>query len=229
MISQGQDDLRAASAIRQGSTKKRKVEDIDSGVEDASNQVRWENLFRELQAERITKAEELLHAHVRECEEREKLMRSYNQELESENQALRSKLATEPEQQQQLQELQTQLKDLQSKLSVQNATIQAYQKLTGTTLSNVCVNDEDDIKHFLECECTVQNTESKTTTRFQISTVFSSDKANEEDTRGAILKYRSLENPHQLPEFLHEEIEFESSQLPPLLQNVLRGMFPEED
>ena len=43
-----------------------------------------------------------------------------------------------------------------------------------------------------------------------------------------LLKYQPLENPERLPDFLHEEIEFESTELPPLLQNVLRGIFPEE-
>lgn len=201
--------------------KKRKVEDTDGEVQESRDQNDWEKLFKELQAERVTKAEELLHSYVRESEEREKLMRSYNQDLEAENQVLRSKLSSQPEQHQQLQDLKKQLEDLQSKLSNQTATIQVYEKLTATT---VTVNDNNREHQNMDCDCTVLNPDTKGTTKFRISTVSEGGAGQLE-----ILKFSPLENPQPLPEFLQEEIEFPSSQLPPLLQNVLRGMYPDED
>jgi hypothetical protein len=126
------------------SAKKRKSTDISGTVDfdnDKENNASkdWEKLFHELQAERVTKAEALLYAHVRESEERERLMRSYNQELENANQQLRAAKSNTPEQEHREQELENQVQALQTKVAQQNATIRAYQQLTGTTLSNVRV------------------------------------------------------------------------------------------
>jgi len=188
-------------------------------------QKNWEQLFNELQAERVTKAEALLYAYTRESEERERLMRSYNQELEHENQKLKSQASEDGQQKQAIQDLQSRVEEFEKTVSNQTATIRAYQQLTGTTLSNV-----EGIQNELHCDCTVANPETKTSTKFRISTVSSSntDETSEDAAPSSLLRYQPLENPDPLPEFLHEEIEFESSQLPPLLQNLLSGIFPDE-
>jgi hypothetical protein len=254
------------------SDKKRKVTGVNGTVDDleddkenkASNTSTkdWEELFHALQAERVTKAEALLHAYVRESEERESLMRSYNQELENANQKLRATKSNSPEQNHQReQELQNQVQALQSQVAQQDATIRAYQQLTGTTLSNIRVppklesetknstdqtatglannskeGESNSIHGTLDCVCTVQNTETNVKTKFRISTVpavLISGEAEDNKKHAAVapsfLKYQSLENNEPLPDFLQEEIEFESTQLPQLMQNVLRGIFPEDE
>jgi hypothetical protein len=234
------------------SAKKRKSTDMsgtaDDNDTDKENNLSkdWEKLFHAIQAERVTKAEALLHAHVRESEERERLMRTYNQELENANQALRAAKSNAPEQEHRERELENQVQALQAKVAKHDATIRAYQQLTGATLSIVGVppklesetNSIDQTttgqvnKCVLDYVCTVQNSETNVKTKFRISTV-SAVQSGEDKKRAAeaptILKYESLENNEPLPDFLREEIEFESTQLPQLLQNVLRGIFPEEE
>ncbi|CAB9507133.1 expressed unknown protein [Seminavis robusta] len=246
---------------QQLSWKKRKSADGIDYNDDKDNNQDWETLFYALQRERVTQAEALLQAHTRESEEREKLMRTYNQELESENNTLRGQAAKAGEQLQRQQELETQLQQLQDRLSQQEATIHAYQQLTGATLSNVQLpqqtddkknkeksptsgddeeeeastdKKEDEPSQELDFVCCVKNPETKVATKFRISTVPSTEETMTEEQQstepaGTILKYAMLENPKHLPEFLQGEIEFESTQLPPLLQNVLRGIFPEEE
>jgi hypothetical protein len=244
------------------SDKKRKSEDISVTVDvednDKENQASndWQKLFHALQAQRETKAEALLYEYVRESEERERLMRTYNQELENANQQLRAAQSNSNEKERE-QELQNQVQALQAKVAHQDATIRAYQQLTGTTLSNIRVptilqsetNSGDPTtglvntnsntaetnanKSTLDCVCTVENPETKVKTKFRISAVSPVLTGDEEDDKEAealsFLKYESLENNEPLPDFLRAEIEFESTQLPQLLQNVLRGIFPEEE
>lgn len=232
-------------------SKKRKVTDISNYNHDEQPETTmktstadpttattdWETLFKALQAERVTKAEALLYAYRQESEEREKLMRSYNLELEDENQKLKSELTAKAEQTQQFQDLENQVQQLQTTMESQAVTIQAFQKFTGATLSNFASSDKNDTtKHdSLNCDCTVTNPETKVMTKFRITTVSSNaaaknltDENGDDNKQDTLLKYQILENPTPLPEFLHEEIEFESSQLPPLLQNVLAGIFPDE-
>ena len=218
----------------------------------------WEQLYKELAAERVTKPEQLFYAYRRESEEREKLMRSYNHDLENDNQALKSQLANSTEQKQTIQTLQNQLAEGKATISNQAATIRAFQQMTGATLSNVhevaTSNDERAAAHEIGYDCTMENKNPhsrKARTKFRISVVGrvpvpvdhhqqpqqqqkeeendnEASEASDKTTTTTLLKYQPLENPQPLPEFLHEEIEFESTELPPLLQNVLRGIFPEE-
>ena len=45
-----------------------------------------------------------------------------------------------------------------------------------------------------------------------------------------MLKYEPIGQPAStLPEFLHSAIEFDLFQTPALMQNVLHGMFPDDD
>ena len=214
----------SASPIRQSSCKKRKtitssVSTINHEKENNQNeQSNWEQLYHQLKAERVTKAESLLYAYQEESEEREQLMRSYNQELEQDNKRLKRGALIVSQQKQQIQDLQKQMQELKALQAKQETTIGIYRAMTGATLSNLPNNNQ------LDCDCTFTNPETKVTTTFRLSTV-QKDPAPEQ----AILKYTPLENPQPLPSFLHEEIEFESTQLPPLLQNVLRGIFPEDE
>jgi flagellar motility protein MotE (MotC chaperone) len=215
------------------SSKKRKM--CNSSCSDEvrdDGQTDWENLFKALQAERVTKAEALMYAYRRESEEREKLMRAYNQELEHDNKKLKDEISRVDEQKIQIQELQKQVEELKSTTAEQGAVIRIYKSFTGATFSNFTVSED---KHkALDCDCTVKNPETKFETKFRISTVSAdgnnADGQNEETAEGMeILKYQPLKSQEILPDFLHGEIEFQSSQLPPLLQNILRGIFPDEE
>jgi len=211
------------------------------------NQKNWEQLYHELAEERITKPEQLFYAYRRESEERENLMREYNQELEQENRDLKSQLADHSQQEKNSERLQKEVNDLRAAVFHQKATIQAFKQMTGTTLSNVQVTGDDTNCIPIGYDCTTENQHSKTKThtKFRISVVENGTVSSTMDIHNAssappppppttttttttLLKYQPLENPESLPEFLHEEIEFESTELPPLLQNVLRGIFPED-
>lgn len=218
----------------------------------------WEQLYKELAAERITKPEQLFYAYRQESQERETLMRDYNQDLENDNKKLKASLADHTEQKQTVQNLKNQLAEKDATLSHQAATIRAYQQMTGATLSNIqqVAGIHDAEPNDIGYDCTMENKNPgshNARTKFRISVVGKipldtdpsepqkpgeqqqqqttkepSEKSPTSTAMTTLLKYQPLENPEHLPDFLHEEIEFESTELPPLLQNVLRGIFPEE-
>lgn len=245
----------SSMAAAMESLKKRKMNknNGDNNYSDSTPR-NWEQLYNDLAAERLTKPEQLFYAYRQESEEREKLMRDYNQDLENDNQRLKSSLASNTELKQTIQNLQNELAEGQATLSRQAATIRAYQQMTGATLSNIQeAASSNGAPNDIGYDCIMENKNpgsSNARTKFRISVVgkisveadlqepkpTSSESQKEpsetsRDTTTAtttLLKYQPLENPERLPDFLHEEIEFESTELPPLLQNVLRGIFPEE-
>lgn len=198
------------------SSKKRKAIEYTQKGTDADN-LNWEKLYKELVAERVTQAESLLNAYRQESDERENLMRSYNQELEQDNKRLKSELSQVEQLKQQIHLLEKQLENERTKSARQDAMIDLYQALTGATISNLTESDN------MQCDVVFTNQETKVSTKCSISTV-----QGRPSDGPPLLRYKPIENPNPLPEFLRQEIEFDKTQLPPLLQNILRGIFPEE-
>jgi hypothetical protein len=87
-----------------------------------------------------------------------------------------------------------------------------YQLLTGTSISNVSKK-----KGSKSCDCTIRNSETKRASKFRLSPL-------SKET----MRFEPISHAEHLPSFLHQAIDFEISQCPALLQNILSGMFPEE-
>ena len=141
---------------------------------------------------------------------------------------------------------------------LKEATIQAYQQLTGATLINIRIPTRSELETTTSMDqigpATVAdnqkaetnkerhirlhlygtNPETMVKTEFSISSVpiavIGGKQDKMEDIEAAtVSQYHPLEINTSLPDFLQEETEFESTQLPQLLQNVLCAIFPEED
>lgn len=162
----------------------------------------WKNMAVSLQQQRATEAEAQLTAFAQESEKREESLKAYIHHLETQ-----IKEASSEEK-----------KGMQATIDKQAKEIALYQVLTGTSLCNV-----DPSKH-VACDCTVTNSEDKKTTKFRL------DSSETGEQTEMMIKYEPIGKPDaSLPEFLYHAIEFEASQAPALMQNVLKGMFPDEE
>lgn len=169
----------------------------------------WKRQFYALQQQRVTEAEAQLHAFAEESEKRELALKSYIHHLETQVNAgndLKEKCG-------ETKDMGKEIEGMQAMIKAQRKEIELYQILTGTTISYVDASTQ------VSCDCTVTNKETKQSTSFRL-----------ESTTDDMIEYGPIGKPDaSLPEFLHNVIEFEPSQAPVLMQNVLKGIFPEED
>ena len=198
----------------------------------------WKQLFMSLQQERVTAIESQLISFMEDSEKREDALKNYIRHLESDLKHANMSLEVSQSQTTDLVELQEklngaddrmetmsaevdQLKDdieakdavcrlLGSKLMDREDEIEMYKLLTHTDVSR---GEQDSI------ECCVMNPIKEISTKFRLSKV--------EDEK--MMKYEPVENPEILPAFLHEAIEFETADCPSLIQNILKGVFPDEE
>jgi len=193
-------------------------------------------MFYSLQNQRVTEAEEQLHAFAEESETREESLKAYIHHLEThvkdlkENRSqetgrkeMEEMQATMNSQKKELDEMKVTLKETRKEVEGMQATVESQKKeielhrlLTGTTFTNV------DASKQVSCDVTVKNSETNKSTKFRLESL--------EDNETPMIKYEPIgKADSSLPEFLHDAIEFDTSQAPALMQNVLQGMFPDED
>ena len=169
----------------------------------------WKNMFYSLQKQRMTEAEAQLYAFSEESEKREETLKAYIHHLETQVTELKEMYKDSDEWKKKMEGMQVATKKLEKE-------IELHRQLTGATLSNVNASKQ------VSCDCTVSNPETKKTTTFRLT----SCQGNETP----MIKYEPIGKPDEsLPSFLHGAIEFDASQAPALMQNVLKGMFPDED
>lgn len=172
----------------------------------------WKNMFYSLQQQRVTAAEEQLYAFSEESERREEALKSYSLHLETQVNELKEKCGDSEEKKKEME-------GMQATIESQNKESALYRVLTGITVDNI------DASKQVSCDCTVTNPETKRSTKFRL--VSSSETSSSET---AMIKYEPVGKPDSsLPAFLQNAIEFDTSQAPALMQNVLKGMFPDED
>jgi predicted RNase H-like nuclease (RuvC/YqgF family) len=170
----------------------------------------WKNMFYSLQQQRVTEVEAQLYAFSEESEKREESLKAYIHHLETQVTELKETV-------QESQEKAKEMEGMQVTMEKQEKEIELHRILTGTTLSKV------DATKQVSCDCSVTNPETKKSTSFRLT-------STEGNEAGIMIKYEPVGKPDSsLPAFLHEAIEFDSSQTPALMQNVLKGMFPDED
>lgn len=217
-----------------------KLDDNDSNGDTVDTETHWRKLFMNLQQERVTAAERNLYLFMQESEKREETLKNYIHHLESDLGKQKEALELSEQQTKQVSELQERIDELvnqqqvadksleaaatqleeykesdkaqQSDLDQQDAEISMYKLLTGTTVHWNGKSEEP-------MECCVTNPTSKVSTKFQL--------CKSDDPK--MMKFVPVENVKPLPDFLHQAIEFETDECPALMQNILKGVFPEEE
>jgi hypothetical protein len=162
----------------------------------------------------VTAAEAQLQALTEEGIARERALKNYAHHLEGENAALKARLSsndrttsTGPSN-----AGNSEVVRLSAALQEKDALVSMYQLLTGTSISNVSKK-----KGSKSCDCTIRNSETKRASKFRLSPL-------SKET----MRFEPISHAEHLPSFLHQAIDFEISQCPALMQNILSGMFPEE-
>ena len=166
----------------------------------------WQEMFWSLKKERVTEAEAQLHAFALESEKREESLKTYIHHLETQVNDLKEALERSEQMSKEADEMRTTIQKLQHQISL-------HQTLTAATLSNI---DESKV---VSCDCLITNPENKQSTSFRLTT---------SEKEASIIQYEPLSNFASLPEFLHEAIEFDITQTPALMQNILKSMFPDD-
>jgi chromosome segregation ATPase len=198
----------------------------------------WKRLFMSLQQERVTVVERQLFSFMEESEKREDSLKNYICHLESDLVEARKSLLLSQGQATALVELQEKLDDTQMRMQTMRAEIMRLQDQleakdrANSHLKAQLTNLDDDVQMYKlliqtevtrgvegSIECCVTNTIKEITTKFRLS--------NLEDDK--MMMYEPLENPKPLPVFLQQAIEFERADCPALIQNILKGVFPEEE
>jgi chromosome segregation ATPase len=176
-------------------------------------------MFWSLRRERETEAEAQLQAFAAESEKREESLmtlvhhleiqvKNIKEELEKSEQVGKEALEASKLVNQEADELRTTTQKQQHEITM-------YRTLTGTTLFNI------DASKDVAFDCLVVNQESKQSASFRLE---SSEK------EASFIKYAPRSQPNaSLPVFLREAIEFDVTQAPALMQNVLKSMFPDDD
>ena len=167
----------------------------------------WQEMFWSLKRERVTEAEAQLHAFAMESEKREESLKSYIHHLETQVNDLKEALERSEQVSKKADEMRTTIQNLQHEISL-------HRTLTAATLTNIDASKE------VACDCLINNLESKQSTSFRLT---SSEK------EASLIQYEPLSNFASLPEFLHEAIEFDVTQAPALMQNILKSRFPDDD
>ncbi len=140
-----------------------------------------------------------IDAFASESEKRELSLKSYIRHLETQVEDLKEQESSDNGK-----EMERMLETIEE----QKREIRMHEILTGTIVSNVAGD--------ASCDVSVKNEEAKRSTSFRLQV-------------GELIKYEPTGKPDpSLPDFLHNAIEFEPSQAPVLLQNVLQAVFPEE-
>ena len=140
-----------------------------------------------------------IDAFASESEKRELSLKSYIRHLETQVEDLKEQESSDNGK-----EMERMLETIEE----QKREIRMHEILTGTIVSNVTGD--------ASCDVSVKNEEAKRSTSFRLQV-------------GELIKYEPIGKPDpSLPDFLHNAIEFEPSQAPVLLQNVLQAVFPEE-
>lgn len=140
-----------------------------------------------------------IDAFASESEKRELSLKSYIRHLETQVEDLKEQESSDNGK-----EMERMLETIEE----QKREIRMHEILTGTIVSNVAGD--------ASCDVSVKNEEAKRSTSFRLQV-------------GELIKYEPIGKPDpSLPDFLHNAIEFEPSQAPVLLQNVLQAVFPEE-
>jgi hypothetical protein len=140
-----------------------------------------------------------IDAFASESEKRELSLKSYIRHLETQVEDLKEQESSDNGK-----EMERMLETIEE----QKREIRMHEILTGTIVSNVTGAGS--------CDVSVKNEEAKRSTSFRLQV-------------GELIKYEPIGKPDpSLPDFLHNAIEFEPSQAPVLLQNVLQAVFPEE-
>jgi hypothetical protein len=198
----------------------------------------WKRLFMSLQQERVTVVERQLFSFMEESEKREDSLKNYICHLESDLVEARKSLHLSQSQTTALVELQEKLDDTEIRLQTvraENTRLQDQLDSKDRTNSLLkaqirCLNDEVHIYKLLiqtevargtegSIECCVTNNVKEIATKFRLSKV--------EDDK--MLMYEPIENPKPLPSFLQQAIEFERVDCPALIQNILKGVFPDDE
>ena len=118
--------------------------------------------------------------------------------------------------------------NLVSDINKHKRIYQIYRTLTGTTLENISDTSFD---------CTVANHGAQKASQLRLTTISSDVTVNEGPKRSkptpdkaviCTMRCEPLVHPEHLPDFLRQIIEFESSQCPELMYNVMKSMFPED-
>lgn len=206
--------------------------------QDMDGHSHWKRLFMSLQQERVTVVERQLFSFMEESEKREDSLKNYICHLESDLVEARKSLHLSQSQATALVELQEKLDDSEMRIQTVRAEITRLQdQLEAKDGANSvlkaqisCLNDEVQVYKLLiqtevtrgtegSIECCVTNNGKKITTKFRLSKL--------EDDK--MMMYEPVENPTPLPSFLQQAIEFERVDCPALIQNILKGIFPDDE
>lgn len=191
-----------------------------------------------LQRERVTAVESQLYTFMQDSEKREDALKKYIHDLESDLDEAKKALTLSQEQATDIVELEGQVEELHGvikesaaqceeliaekesqetangTLRQQMDTLEKKQALYRLVTGMEVVSSSGDENSF---DCCVVNSETSVTTKFRLTSL----------NDGHMMKFEPTENTQPLPSFLHNAIEFERTQCPALLQNVLKGVFPE--
>ena len=204
----------------------------------AQGESHWKRLFMSLQQERVTIAERQLFTLMEESEKREEALKNYIRHLESDLVASKHSLEESQCQATQIVEVQGKLEEAEMRMEIMRVDLaklhdQVDAKDRTNSLLTEKLSDRDDDIHIYKLltqtevtrseegaiECCVTNTLKGITTTFRLS----------ELPDQSMMKYEPVENPTPLPAFLRQAIEFETADCPTLMQNILKGVFPDEE
>ena len=217
-------------------------------LEDAEEAGYWRKMFKALQAERITAAEGQLYAFMEESEKREGSLKRYIRQLESDLEEAKKALLLSQNQADEVVGLQNQVEELEGVVrgsARQCDDLMESQRANKEELESLqkqveAVQEENRLYKLMSgleisvakeapasasgegFACKVFNPETLVKAGFRISST-KDNNSNE----GGMMKFEPTENAEVLPRFLHNPIEFEPSQCPALLQNVLKAIFSE--
>lgn len=201
-------------------------------------QSHWKRLFMSLQQERVTVAERQLFTLMAESDKREEALKNYIRHLESDLVAAKLKLEECQVQAAQIVDVQGKLEDAEMRIEIMKVDLaklhdQVGAKDSTNRLQTATLSQRDDVIQMYKLltqaevtrgedgaiECCVRNTLKNITTTFRLT----------EFQDQSMMKYEPVKNPEPLPAFLHQAIEFETADCPALMQNILKGVFPDEE
>jgi predicted RNase H-like nuclease (RuvC/YqgF family) len=208
------------------------VENHDQG------QSHWRRLFMSLQQERVTVAERQLFTLMAESDKREEALKNYIRHLESDLMAAKLKLEECQDQAAQIVDVQGKLEEAEMRIEIMKVDLAKLHDQVGAKertnqLQTATLSQRDDAIQMYKLltqtdlargedgaiECCVTNALKEITTTFRLT----------ELQDQSMMKYEPVKNPEPLPTFLHQAIEFETADCPALIQNILKGVFPDEE